>query len=129
MQANDTPVWTFPSAPSTVRGHASHLNATVDGSRILYRSLSNVVIRQADIPYGKVQLFTKHASPVTAIRTGKKGGKVASGDEKGNFKIWCVDDPEFKVEFENTILKDHIRDFAFNDECDRGVAVGEGVLK
>jgi len=112
-------------APSTVRGHACHLTVDSEGKRIAYPCMNNVAVR--DISNGDTKLFMNHANNITAVRFGNMPGIIASGDEKGFFKVWNANHPKFNVSFESKILNDHIRDLAFSEDCKRGAAVGEGV--
>ena len=130
--------WQFPIAPNTVRGQATHLSLSEDKKILAYGSMTNVVLRNIEVytllfycqnVYGDVRIFTNHKAPISCVRFGKKNGLIGSGDQKGEFKIWNHEHPKFNVSFESQILNDHIRDIAFTDDGNKGVAVGEGVIK
>lgn len=49
MEATDSSQWSYPMAPSTERGQATHLTTTPDGKLFAYPSQSDVIVREEEV--------------------------------------------------------------------------------
>lgn len=49
MEIVDTTNWSYPMAPTTERGQATHLTASPDGKLFAYGSQSDVILREEDV--------------------------------------------------------------------------------
>lgn len=53
MELKDTTTWSYPMAPTTERGQATHLTSSPDGKTFAYGSQSDVILRQEDVKKNK----------------------------------------------------------------------------
>lgn len=76
-----------PPLPSTKRGYHVQLDVHKDGDTIAYGN-KNFVITRSLTPGGKAAVYTEHRSAVMVARFNHSGYYVASGDERGNVRVW-----------------------------------------
>jgi WD repeat-containing protein 1 (actin-interacting protein 1) len=71
-------------------------------------------------------VYRGHSANVTAVAVSKSGGYIASGDEKGSFKVWAFDHVEHLCKYSiNTMLSGPIHDLEWDSESKRIVLCGE----
>ena len=74
-------------------------------------------------------VYRGHTSNVTAIAVSKSGAYIASGDEKGTYKVWAYDHVDHLCKYTmNSFLTGPIHDLDWDDESKRIVIVGERSL-
>ncbi|KAJ3029775.1 UNVERIFIED_CONTAM: hypothetical protein HDU68_011190 [Siphonaria sp. JEL0065] len=120
-----TNIFTLAPQPSTVRGHAVHLGEDPKGENFLYTNGRSVIIRNLKDPYIS-SAYTEHAAPATVARYSPSGFYIASGDERGNVRVWDTINAEHILKTETRALAGRINDLAWCFESKRIVAVGEG---
>ena len=76
-----------PSFPPIARGNPSVIKTDAKRERIIYANSRTVVIKNVADPT-KVQLFTGHQYPVTAVAMSPSGCYMATGDKSGKLMIW-----------------------------------------
>eukprot|EP00331_Platyophrya_macrostoma_P012119 CAMPEP_0176417006 /NCGR_PEP_ID=MMETSP0127-20121128/6651_1 /TAXON_ID=938130 /ORGANISM="Platyophrya macrostoma, Strain WH" /LENGTH=614 /DNA_ID=CAMNT_0017797123 /DNA_START=27 /DNA_END=1871 /DNA_ORIENTATION=- len=123
-----TLVYIFPPAPTTVRGESSHLNVSKDGTKIAYPSANNIIIRNLDDPT-KVDIYTDHIADTTTASWAPSGFYIASGDVKGNLRVWDTTKTTHvsKKVWEN-LLPGKLKDISWSADSKLLAAVGEGNL-
>ena len=77
----------YPSFPPIARGNPSVIKTDAKRERIIYANSRTVVIKNVADPT-KVQLFTGHQYPVTAVAMSPSGAYMATGDKSGKLMIW-----------------------------------------
>ena len=77
----------YPSFPPIARGNPSVIKTDAKRERIIYANSRTVVIKNVADPT-KVQLFTGHQYPVTAVAMSPSGCYMATGDKSGKLMIW-----------------------------------------
>jgi WD40 repeat protein len=71
-------------------------------------------------------VYRGHTANVTAVAVSKSGGYIASGDEKGSFKVWALDHADHLCKYSiNTMLSGPIHDVEWDIESKRIVLCGE----
>ncbi|KAJ3067836.1 hypothetical protein HDU98_008968 [Podochytrium sp. JEL0797] len=70
--------------------------------------------------------YTEHTAPATVARYSPSGFYIASGDERGNIRVWDTVNAEHILKNETRALAGRINDLAWCFESKRIVAVGEG---
>lgn len=63
---------------------------------------------------------------MTAVKFALKGGRIASGTEKGEFKLWNAEHENLIVSYEADPLSGIIKDIAFTDDGEKAAVVGDG---
>ncbi|KAJ3205559.1 hypothetical protein HDU82_005132 [Entophlyctis luteolus] len=112
-------------APATTRGHAVHLGEDPKGENFLYTNGRSVIIRSIKDQFVASQ-YTQHTAPATVARYAPSGFYIASGDERGNIRIWDTINSENILKTETRPLAGRINDIAWDGESKRLIAVGEG---
>ena len=77
----------YPSFPPIARGNPSVIKTDAKRTSIIYANSRTVVIKNVADPT-KVQLFTGHQYPVTAVAMSPSGCYMATGDKSGKLMIW-----------------------------------------
>ncbi|XP_054766383.2 WD repeat-containing protein 1-B-like [Lytechinus pictus] len=113
--------------PQTVRGYQGFLEGEPSGKNFVYVNQNNVLVRNIEDP-SIVNIYNYHSNPTTCAKYAPSGYYVASGDDKGNLKIWDPNNPEAKVR-EYRVLGGAIKDIAWTEDSKRVVVVGEGAEK
>merc|ERR1712178_301529 len=121
---------TIPAQPTTIRGNTCQLTASPCGTKLLYPSGNNLVIRDIENP-SKARIFAEHGKRVTIGRFSPNGQWIASADETGKVKIWSEyqeEENEFvmKVKYDYHMLGGEIKDLAWDGESKRIVRAGDG---
>ena len=121
---------TIPAQPTTIRGNTCQLTASPCGTKLLYPSGNNLVIRDIENP-SKARIFAEHGKRVTIGRFSPNGQWIASADETGKIKIWSEyqeEENEFamKVKYDYHMLGGEIKDLAWDGESKRIVCAGDG---
>ncbi|KAJ3110660.1 hypothetical protein HK100_002959 [Physocladia obscura] len=122
---NASPVNTFAPQPATVRGHAVHLGEDPKGETFLYTNGRSVIIRNIKDPFVAAE-YTQHSAPATVARYAPSGFYIASGDERGNIRIWDTINSENILKTETRALSGRVNDIAWDGESKRIIVVGEG---
>jgi len=132
-----------PPVPSCTRGvrcpldgRAGRFNA--DKPVLLYGSGKLVVARTVPLKEGDevpllpnispltVLCYRGHTSNATACKLSTSGCYVASGDDKGNLRVWAFDHPEHLAKYEcGSFLKGPVRDVDWDMESKRLAVGGE----
>ncbi|KAI8865411.1 WD40 repeat-like protein, partial [Ramicandelaber brevisporus] len=118
--------------PSTARAYAVRLEANPTGTHLMYANGRSIVVRELANP-DHAQVYSGHTKQVTVARFAPTGNYVASGDVRGNVRIWDFADSEHRVKYEAQGLISGgvseisgIRDIAWDAESKRVLAVGDG---
>jgi WD40 repeat protein len=77
----------YPSFPPIARGNPSVIKTDAKRERIIYANSRTVIIKNVADPT-KVQLFTGHQYPVTAVAMSPSGCYMATGDKSGKLMVW-----------------------------------------
>ena len=72
------------------------------------------------------QFFNKHKGNVTAVRFGPKGGRIGSGNNKGDLIVWNYLKENQSVSHECNILSGQIKDIDFTGCNERCAVAGFG---
>jgi len=115
----------YPSFPPIARGNPSVIKTDAKRERIIYANSRTVVIKNVADPT-KVQLFTGHQYPVTAVAMSPSGAYMATGDKSGKLMIWACDTPEQIIKGDYPMLGGSILDIDWSPDNARIVVVGEG---
>jgi len=121
---------TIPAQPTTIRGNTCQLTASPCGTKLLYPSGNNLIIRDIETP-SKARVFAEHGKRVTIGRFSPNGQWIASADETGKIKIWSEFQEEenelaMKVKYDYHMLGGEIKDLAWDGESKRIVCAGDG---
>jgi WD repeat-containing protein 1 (actin-interacting protein 1) len=77
-------------------------------------------------PHLAALVYRGHASHVTAVAVSQSGAYIASGDDKGSFKVWAFDHVEHLCKYSlPTMLSGPIHDIAWDGESKRILLCGE----
>ncbi len=117
--------FTLSVLPRTQRGSGLTLDAHPDGSRFVYCHGHSVVIREFDAPQC-ADVYTQHATDVTAARYSPSGFYVASADKSGKVRIWDTVNAEHILKNEFQPISGPIKDLAWSPDSQRMVCVGDG---
>jgi WD40 repeat protein len=118
----------YPAFPAIVRGQPTVLKTDPKRTKLIYGFGNLVVIREA-IPSAankKVQLYTGHSYPVTAVEMATSGCYMASGDKSGVVRIWACDNPEQILKLETPLFGGAVLDIAWSGDSQRLIGVGDG---
>jgi len=116
----------YPPAPTTSRGQNISLSSNPAKSKIVYTTSNIIVIRDINDPT-KAEYFHNHIAETSAARYSPNGNLIASGDEKGNLKIWDAEGAAHNVKKEyECYLGGKIRDIAWTADGQRICIAGEG---
>ncbi|KAG9322246.1 hypothetical protein KVV02_003162 [Mortierella alpina] len=118
----------FACAPSTTRGQAVHLDADPKGEHIVYANGKSVFIRNLEKPHIAKE-YTQHSCNVTVAKYAPSGFYIASGDERGNVRIWDTVGDEQILKLESRAIGGRVNDIAWDGESKRLIAVGDGKEK
>lgn len=143
------PLDIIPPNPGTHRAQTLHLSYDRVNNRVVYPNGKSVIIRllERDLLDSEAETdvitdqamprqFTGHIYPTTVATFSPNGNYVASGDDRGNLKIWdaLVTDqsdpfqqPIIKSEFQ--VLAGPIKSIAWDADGQRIIAVGQGKEK
>ncbi|GBG28265.1 WD repeat-containing protein 1 [Hondaea fermentalgiana] len=112
----------FAPNPGPERGLSYALNASPDGSKIVYGAGYSVVIRDVEDPQD-VQVHIGHRKKVNVAKFSPDGKLVASGDAAGVIRVWSSSNLELKKEL--PCMGGPIFDLAFDDTGKRMVVCGD----
>ncbi|KAF8939163.1 hypothetical protein BGZ58_010513, partial [Dissophora ornata] len=115
----------FACAPSTTRGQSVHLDADPKGESILYTNGKSVFIRNIEKPHIAKE-YTQHSCNVTVAKFAPSGYYIASGDERGNVRVWDTVGDEQILKLEAHPISGRVNDLAWDGESKRIIAVGNG---
>ncbi|KAF9921284.1 WD40 repeat-like protein [Linnemannia zychae] len=118
----------FACAPLAIRGQTVHLDADPKGENILYTNGKSVFIRNLEKPHIAKE-YSQHSCNVTVAKFSPSGYYVASGDERGNVRVWDTVGEENVLKLETRALAGRINDIAWDGESKRIIAVGDGKEK
>lgn len=119
----------YPALPALARGSACPLKLDKTGKKLVFPHTTQVIIRDIDPPQGKpitVQLYKEHGYSVTTATMAPSGCYVASGDNKGNLRIWACDNPDQIMKLETVLFSGPILDVAWSADSQRLIGVGAG---
>ena len=119
----------YPGLPPIARGSSCPLKTDIKGDKLLYKSGNTVVLRSVEpSDDGKIEVmqYTQHLYPVTAAAMSPSGCYIASGDERGNLRIWACDTPDKILKLETPLFAGAILDIAWSGDSQRILAVGDG---
>ena len=129
-------IYSTPPVPSTTRGErcpldgeAGRLNASK--SLLGYPSGKSIVIRNLDESVNldsqslPVLVYRGHNAAATTLKIAPSGAYVASGDERGRFRVWALDHNEHLCKYDQTLLTGPIKDAAWDFESKRVALAGE----
>ena len=130
MENIDTTNWSYPQAPSTVRGRATHLTSSKDGKKFAYGSGNNVIVRESGVStklHYNVNFAVEsldwiqvlHPEPNCCHRCWIR----AQGREN---RPWNHEREEQMVSFESDPLQTRINDIAWTDCGEKFAVIGEG---
>ncbi|KAF9914329.1 hypothetical protein BX616_008522 [Lobosporangium transversale] len=115
----------FAASPATTRGQAVHLDTDPKGENILYTNGKTVFIRNIEKPHIAKE-YTQHSCNVTVAKYAPSGYYIASGDERGNVRVWDTVGEEQILKLESRTFGGRVNDIAWDGESKRIVAVGDG---
>ncbi|GJJ68478.1 hypothetical protein EMPS_00824 [Entomortierella parvispora] len=115
----------FACAPSATRGQAVHLDTDPKGENLLYTNGKTVFIRNIEKPYISKE-YNQHSCNVTVAKFAPSGYYIASGDERGNVRVWDTVGDEQILKLESRAINGRINDLAWDGESKRIIAVGDG---
>ncbi|KAG0359222.1 WD40 repeat-like protein, partial [Gamsiella multidivaricata] len=115
----------FACAPTTTRGQTVHLDADPKGESILYTNGKSVFIRNIEKPHIAKE-YTQHSCNVSVAKYAPSGYYIASGDERGNVRVWDTVGDEQILKLESHAISGRINDIAWDGESKRIIAVGDG---
>ncbi|KAG0312127.1 hypothetical protein BGZ99_009710 [Dissophora globulifera] len=115
----------FACAPTTIRGQSVHLDADPKGESLLYTNGKSVFIRNLAKPEVAKE-YTQHSCNVTVAKYAPSGYYIASGDERGNVRVWDTVGDEQILKLETHPISGRINDIAWDGESKRIIAVGDG---
>ena len=119
----------YPGLPPIARGSGCPLKLDKTGEKLLYKSGNVVVLRDLEpAADGKinVMLYTQHSYPVTCAAMAPSGCYIASGDERGNLRVWACDTPDQILKLDSPIFAGAILDIAWSADSQRIFVVGDG---
>ncbi|VDD95750.1 unnamed protein product [Enterobius vermicularis] len=115
----------YASLPRTTRGLPLVINASPDGTKIVYCNGNSVFIRDIQ-DASKCEIYTEHAVLTTVAKYAPSGYYVASGDQSGKVRIWDATQPTHILKAEYPVISGPIRDVAWSEDSKRVAVVGEG---
>ncbi|KAG0065973.1 hypothetical protein BGZ89_007737 [Linnemannia elongata] len=118
----------FACSPLATRGQAVHLDADPKGENILYTNGKSVYIRNLEKPHIANE-YTQHSCNVTVAKYAPSGYYIASGDERGNVRVWDTVGEEQVLKLESRAIGGRVNDIAWDGESKRIIAVGDGKEK
>ncbi|KAG0284702.1 hypothetical protein BGZ96_010956 [Linnemannia gamsii] len=118
----------FACSPLATRGQTVHLDADPKGENILYTNGKSVYIRNLEKPHIAKE-YTQHSCNATVAKYAPSGYYIASGDERGNVRIWDTVGEEQVLKLESRAIGGRVNDIAWDGESKRIVAVGDGKEK
>ncbi|KAG0052226.1 hypothetical protein BGZ83_002835 [Gryganskiella cystojenkinii] len=126
MSATRTSI--FACAPAATRGQSVHLDADPKGENILYTNGKSVFIRNLENPHIAKE-YTQHTCNVSVAKFAPSGFYIASGDERGNVRVWDTLGDEQILKLESKAISGKVNDIAWDGESKRIIAVGDGKEK
>ncbi|KAF9085229.1 hypothetical protein BGX23_009844 [Mortierella sp. AD031] len=118
----------FACAPLATRGQSVHLDSDPKGENILYTNGKSVYIRNLEKPHIAKE-YTQHSCNVTVAKYAPSGYYIASGDERGNVRVWDTVGDEQILKLESRAIGGRVNDIAWDGESKRIIAVGDGKEK
>ncbi|KAF9422411.1 hypothetical protein BGZ94_008590 [Podila epigama] len=118
----------FACAPAVTRGQGVHLDADPKGENIVYTNTKSVFIRNIAKPEIAKE-YTQHSCNVTVAKFAPSGYYIASGDERGNVRVWDTVGDDQVLKLETKPLGGKVNDIAWDGESKRIIAVGDGKEK
>ncbi|KAG0002585.1 hypothetical protein BGZ65_002528 [Modicella reniformis] len=118
----------YACSPATTRGFGVHLDADPKGKSILYTNGKTVLIRDIENPHIAKE-YTQHTHNVTVAKYAPSGNYIASGDERGNIRVWDTIGEEQILKLETEAFSGKINDLTWDGESKRIIAVGDGKAK
>ena len=118
----------YPSFPPIARGNPSVIKTDAKRERIIYANSRTVIIKNVADPT-KVQLFTGHQYPVTAVAMSPSGCYMATGDSSGCLRIWACDTPDQILKGEYPMLAGAISDIDWSPDNSRIVLVSSAKIR
>ncbi|KAI8346341.1 quinon protein alcohol dehydrogenase-like superfamily [Mortierella sp. GBAus27b] len=118
----------FASAPLTSRGSGVHLDTDPKGESILYTNGKSVFIRNIENPSIATE-YTQHSHNATVAKYAPSGYYIASGDERGNVRVWDTASGQQILKLETQAFNGRVNDIAWDGESKRIIAVGDGKAK
>ncbi|KAG0028134.1 WD40 repeat-like protein [Podila clonocystis] len=115
----------YAAAPATTRGQGVHLDADPKGENFVYTNGKSVFIRNIAKPEIAKE-YTQHSCNVTVAKFAPSGYYIASGDERGNVRVWDTVGDEQILKLETKPISGKINDIAWDGESKRIIAVGDG---
>ncbi|KAF9113242.1 WD40 repeat-like protein [Mortierella sp. AM989] len=115
----------FACSPATTRGQGVHLDTDPKGESILYTNGKTVFIRNIEKPHISKE-YTQHTCNVTVAKFAPSGYYIASGDERGNVRMWDTVGDEQILKLESQAIGGKVNDIAWDGESKRIIAVGDG---
>jgi WD repeat-containing protein 1 (actin-interacting protein 1) len=110
------PMVIYPSHKSVVCRTLPIVGAAIPGPALLPNVNANL----------EALLYRGHSANVTAVAASKSGGYIASGDEKGSFKVWAFDHEDHLCKYSlSTMLSGPIHDISWDIESKRIALCGE----
>ncbi|KAG0037844.1 hypothetical protein BGZ82_001702 [Podila clonocystis] len=115
----------YAAAPATTRGQGVHLDADPKCENFVYTNGKSVFIRNIAKPEIAKE-YTQHSCNVTVAKFAPSGYYIASGDERGNVRVWDTVGDEQILKLETKPISGKINDIAWDGESKRIIAVGDG---
>ncbi|KAF9389297.1 WD40 repeat-like protein [Podila verticillata] len=115
----------YAAAPAATRGQGVHLDADPKGENLVYTNGKLVFIRNIAKPEIAKE-YSQHSCNVTVAKFAPSGYYIASGDERGNVRVWDTVGDEQILKLETKPISGKINDIAWDGESKRIIAVGDG---
>ncbi|KAF9295932.1 WD40 repeat-like protein [Mortierella antarctica] len=115
----------YAAAPAATRGQGVHLDTDPKGENFVYTNGKSVFIRNIAKPEIAKE-YTQHSCNVTVAKFAPSGYYIASGDERGNVRVWDTVGDEQILKLETKPISGKINDIAWDGESKRIIAVGDG---
>lgn len=101
------------------------MDADPKGETFAYTRGLYVIVRNIKDP-SIAYTYNGHAVPASAVRYAPSGNYIASGDAKGQIKIWDTTMPDHKTKFEYHVLGGAVADIAWSEDSKRLGVAGNG---
>lgn len=112
-----------PPLPLTSRGDRLGLGCVSKTNQLTYPSGKMIVLRS--LKEDKSLVYRGHSSKTTSCESSPSGCYMASGDDRGNLRVWALDTEEHLTKYTTVGLTSAITDIQWDGESKRVAFCGE----